>query len=148
MNSIIIHGNAMVINNKGVLIIGPTGSGKSELCLKLLDRGHQLIADDAVEIKHSSTQTTLHCLPEIYKKIQIYELGLINLEKQYQAKQFRKSHTLDYAIRLNPEKKTHDNNNLLTPNWQIYSINNELTVSCLEISDCQQRDLSLLLPLL
>ena len=35
----------------GVLLIGPPGSGKSDLVLRLLDHGFELVADDRVEIE-------------------------------------------------------------------------------------------------
>ena len=37
---------------KGVIIKGDSGIGKSEIALELIKRGHQLIADDAVELYH------------------------------------------------------------------------------------------------
>ncbi len=36
----------------GVLVVGPAGSGKSDLVLRLLDRDFALVADDRVEIEH------------------------------------------------------------------------------------------------
>jgi len=35
----------------GVLLLGPSGSGKSDLALRLIDRGFSLVADDRVEIE-------------------------------------------------------------------------------------------------
>ncbi len=46
-----IHGNCVARDGAGVLIVGPPGAGKSDLTLRLLDRGFQLVADDQVEIK-------------------------------------------------------------------------------------------------
>ena len=45
-----IHGTLLDINGMGTLIIGKSGIGKSETALDLIKRGHQLIADDLVEI--------------------------------------------------------------------------------------------------
>jgi len=42
-----LHGVFMEIYSIGVLITGEAGSGKSELALELLSRGHRLVADDA-----------------------------------------------------------------------------------------------------
>ena len=44
-----LHGVFMEIYSIGVLITGEAGSGKSELALELLSRGHRLVADDAPE---------------------------------------------------------------------------------------------------
>ncbi len=45
-----IHGSCASRGGSGVLLIGPPGSGKSDLLLRLLDRGFSLVADDRVEI--------------------------------------------------------------------------------------------------
>ncbi len=42
-----MHGVFLSIFNKGVLLQGESGIGKSECALALIDRGHQLICDDA-----------------------------------------------------------------------------------------------------
>lgn len=47
-DSIAHHGIAFEIFNHGVVIIGKSGVGKSELGLELIDRGHRLICDDLV----------------------------------------------------------------------------------------------------
>lgn len=44
------NGTAIAWNGKAVLIMGPPGSGKSDLALRLIDQGAQLIADDLVEL--------------------------------------------------------------------------------------------------
>ncbi len=46
----LIHASCAARNGSGVLLTGPPGSGKSELLLRLLDRGFQLVADDQVHI--------------------------------------------------------------------------------------------------
>ncbi len=46
------HGVLMNIYGQGVLILGDSGIGKSETAIELLKRGHRLVADDAVEIRH------------------------------------------------------------------------------------------------
>lgn len=45
-----IHGNLVNILGIGVLILGESGTGKSESSLKLISRGFQLVADDVVEL--------------------------------------------------------------------------------------------------
>jgi len=45
-----IHGNCVAREGDGLLIVGPSGSGKSDLTLRLLGRGFSLVADDQVEI--------------------------------------------------------------------------------------------------
>jgi HPr kinase/phosphorylase len=46
-----IHASCAARDSAGVLLTGPTGSGKSDLLLRLLDRGFLLVADDRVEVE-------------------------------------------------------------------------------------------------
>jgi HPr kinase/phosphorylase len=45
-----IHGSCVSKAGQGVLLLGPPGSGKSDLVLRLLARGFDLVADDQVQI--------------------------------------------------------------------------------------------------
>ena len=45
-----IHGSCASRSGDGVLLIGPPGAGKSDLLLRLLSRGFDLVADDRVDI--------------------------------------------------------------------------------------------------
>ncbi len=51
MNSA-LHGTCIAFRGRGVLISGPTGSGKSSLALALIARGWMLVADDAVILEN------------------------------------------------------------------------------------------------
>ncbi len=44
--SVNIHASCVVVDGKGVLLLGTSGSGKSDLALRLLDEGAKLVADD------------------------------------------------------------------------------------------------------
>lgn len=46
-----VHGSCVSRDGDGVLLIGPPGSGKSDLALRLLGRGFTLVADDRVDIE-------------------------------------------------------------------------------------------------
>jgi HPr kinase/phosphorylase len=45
-----IHGSCVARDGEGVLIVGPSGTGKSDLALRLLGRGFVLVADDQVDV--------------------------------------------------------------------------------------------------
>ncbi|MCX7380321.1 MAG: HPr kinase/phosphatase C-terminal domain-containing protein [Alphaproteobacteria bacterium] len=45
-----IHASCVARSGRGVLLLGPPGAGKSDLALRLIDRGFVLVADDRVEI--------------------------------------------------------------------------------------------------
>jgi HPr kinase/phosphorylase len=46
-----IHASCAAREGHGVLLLGPPGSGKSDLILRLLDHGFALVADDRVDIE-------------------------------------------------------------------------------------------------
>ncbi len=46
-----IHASCAAREDAGVLLLGPAGCGKSDLLLRLIDRGFVLVADDRVEIE-------------------------------------------------------------------------------------------------
>lgn len=47
----LLHATAVALGDRAVLLTGPSGSGKSDLALRLIDRGAVLVGDDAVVLK-------------------------------------------------------------------------------------------------
>ena len=70
-----LHASCAARRGVGVLIIGPPGSGKSRLVLKLIETGFLLVADDRVELTDAvaSAPTGLRGL------IEVRGLGLLRL---------------------------------------------------------------------
>ena len=70
-----IHASCAAREGAGVLLLGPPGSGKSDLVLRLLDRGFMLVADDRVEIRdgHAAAPAALAGL------LEVRGLGLLRL---------------------------------------------------------------------
>ncbi len=52
----LIHASCATRQGSGVLLTGPPGSGKSDLLLRLLDRGFALVSDDQVDIVDGMAQ--------------------------------------------------------------------------------------------
>lgn len=46
-----LHATCLLVDETGVLLRGPSGSGKSDLALRLIDRGAVLVADDQVLLR-------------------------------------------------------------------------------------------------
>ena len=76
----ILHGSAVAIGGNGVLLCGPSGSGKSDLALRLIDRGAKLICDDILHIEHSNSLPQLACAPNIAGKIEVRGIGICSVE--------------------------------------------------------------------
>jgi HPr kinase/phosphorylase len=73
----IVHGTVLLVHHVGVLLQGAPNCGKSELALALLDRGHILIADDAVTLsRHNNTLTAVPTEPH-NQKIYLRSIGTI-----------------------------------------------------------------------
>ncbi|MHA1540153.1 MAG: HPr kinase/phosphorylase [Alphaproteobacteria bacterium] len=74
-----IHANALNVNGQGILLLGGSGSGKSDLSLRLMDEGAQLIADDHVILTVEAGKLIAHCPEAIRQKIEVRGLGILDL---------------------------------------------------------------------
>jgi HPr kinase/phosphorylase len=75
-----LHGVLLEVLGTGVLIKGDAGVGKSELALELITRGHRLIADDVVEIKHVAPETLEGNCPHMIRDfLEVRGLGVLNI---------------------------------------------------------------------
>ncbi len=75
------HGVLVEVFGIGVLILGDSGVGKSEAALELVERGHRLVADDAVEIRCVAGNILLGygANPTLGHHMEIRGLGIINI---------------------------------------------------------------------
>lgn len=71
-----IHATCIAIGDAGVLIEGPSGSGKSDLALRLIDRGAMLVSDDYTELDGAGVQLTARAPATIAGQIEIRGLGI------------------------------------------------------------------------
>ena len=79
----IIHGELLSVYGKGVLILGDSGMGKSEIALELIRRGHVLIADDRVDVSRINNRIVGHA-PELLKgMLEIRGVGIIDVTKMF-----------------------------------------------------------------
>jgi len=82
--SITLHGVFMEIYSIGVLITGEAGSGKSELALELVTRGHRLIADDAPEFTQIAPDVLDGNCPELLQDLlELRGLGVLNIRQMF-----------------------------------------------------------------
>jgi HPr kinase/phosphorylase len=75
----ICHATAITIGGSGVLLTGPSGSGKSDLALRLIDRGAELICDDAVVIEPVNGCLILSPAPNIDGKLELRGIGICKI---------------------------------------------------------------------
>ena len=70
-----LHGSCGALNGEAVLLLGQPGSGKSDLLLRLIDRGFDLVADDQVVIEGGYASPP----PLLTGLIEVRGLGLLRL---------------------------------------------------------------------
>jgi len=75
----LLNATCVAIEGKGVLIAGPSGSGKSDLALRLIDQGARLVADDQTEIKAEQGQLTASAPASIAGLMEVRHIGLLRL---------------------------------------------------------------------
>ncbi|VEU74771.1 HPr kinase/phosphorylase [Mycoplasmopsis citelli] len=95
-----VHGCLMMIGGTGVLIVGPSGSGKSEAALELIQKGHIFISDDAVLIKDLGNRF-VGTSPHITKDfLEIRGVGLIDIKYTYGVKSVASSTPIHLVVEL------------------------------------------------
>ncbi len=75
-----IHGTCVAVQEKGLLIIGASGTGKSSLALQMMALGAQLVADDRVELTGQADHVMAAGLPQIRGLIEARGIGLLRAE--------------------------------------------------------------------
>ena len=76
-----IHATTVAIGGAAVLLLGPSGSGKSDLALRLIDRGATLVSDDYTLLTALDGQLIANAPPTISGKIEVRGLGIVALER-------------------------------------------------------------------
>ncbi|MCC5812978.1 MAG: hypothetical protein JJU06_21650 [Ectothiorhodospiraceae bacterium] len=98
-----VSGVLVSIGGTGVLITGESGVGKSQLALELLDRGHQLVADDVVELRPGKAETLLGSSPPALRgRLEVRGLGIIRVRDLFGPLSQRDSCPVDMLLGLIP----------------------------------------------
>ncbi len=101
--SVTIHGCMVDMRGIGVLIVGKSGSGKSETAIGLLERGGSLVADDMVRIKHVGGEL-IATAPDLSRGyMEIRGIGIINVANLYGLASIRPDKRLDLVVTLKPQ---------------------------------------------
>ena len=79
LSSETLHASCVAIDGRAVLITGPSGSGKSDLTLRLLDRGFALVSDDQTIVKKVGMRLIATAPPTIRGKLEIRGVGIVDM---------------------------------------------------------------------
>ncbi len=80
LSSETVHASCVVKHGRGVLITGRSGSGKSDLALRLIDRGASLVSDDYTILRPLEGQLRASAPPNISGKMEVRGLGILPFE--------------------------------------------------------------------
>lgn len=104
-----IHGTSICYKQKGLLFLGKSGNGKSDLALRLIDKGANLIADDQTILTLKNNKIILTCPSEIKSKLEIRGIGIIKMPSI-------KEHQLDIVFQL---KSFREIKRIPNENWRM-----------------------------
>ena len=80
LSSETLHASTVALDGRAVLICGPSGSGKSDLALRLLDRGFTLVSDDQTIVRKDGERVLASAPPTIHGKLEIRGVGIVDME--------------------------------------------------------------------
>ena len=73
------HASTVAADGRAVLITGPSGSGKSDLALRLIDRGFTLVSDDQTIVRRDGSRLIASAPPNIAGKLEIRGVGIVEM---------------------------------------------------------------------
>jgi HPr kinase/phosphorylase len=117
-----VHGVLVDVHGMGVLLIGESGIGKSECALDLIQRGHRLVADDAVQISRFPSGELLGRASNLIRyHMELRGIGIINIKHLFGVSAVRTSQTVDLVISLERWKpgEQYDRLGLLQETYEI-----------------------------
>jgi HPr kinase/phosphorylase len=100
-----VHGVLVDVFEVGVLLLGPSGIGKSECGLELVLRGHRLVADDVIECDYRPPGMIFGQSAALLRHhIEVRGLGILNIKDLYGVTAIRERKRVDLIVRLELEK--------------------------------------------
>ncbi len=96
-----IHGVLLDVYGLGVLLIGPSGVGKSECALDLITRGHSLVSDDRVTInRYPNGDLIGFSEGPLRHHMELRGLGIINVQDLFGLAAVRERKGIDLVVEL------------------------------------------------
>jgi len=79
LSSETLHATTVAKNGRAVIISGRSGSGKSDLALRLLDRGFVLVSDDQTYLRVAGGKLIAAAPPTIRGKLEVRGIGIVEV---------------------------------------------------------------------
>src|ERR1041385_6039135 len=97
----VVHGSFVDVYGIGLLLIGRSGIGKSEIALDLVERGHRLVSDDVVMITRKGEGILMGSGTDLVKHfMEIRGLGLIDVRSMFGIRAIRFQKRVELVIEL------------------------------------------------
>jgi serine kinase of HPr protein (carbohydrate metabolism regulator) len=74
-----VHATSVSLDGRAVLILGPSGSGKSDLALRLIDRGFTLVSDDRTIVRKDGARLIASAPETIRGKLEVRGIGIVDM---------------------------------------------------------------------
>lgn len=95
----VFHGNGVFFAGRGLLLTGPSGSGKSDLSLRLMGLGGQLVGDDYVTLcRTEKGRLVMNAPKNITGQIEVRHVGILKVP-------FRPAAQVDLILKLLPRER-------------------------------------------
>jgi HPr kinase/phosphorylase len=78
-DTLLVHATAVAIDGEAILLRGPSGSGKSDLALRLIDGGAQLVADDQTLLRREGERVLASAPPAIGGLLEVRGVGVVRV---------------------------------------------------------------------
>jgi HPr kinase/phosphorylase len=96
-----VHGSFVDVYGVGMLFVGKSGIGKSEVALDLIERGHRLVADDVIILTKKGEGILMGSGTSVAKHfMEIRGLGIIDAEKMFGIRAIRYQKRLEVIVEL------------------------------------------------
>lgn len=97
------HGVLIDVHGLGALLLGPSGIGKSECALFLVERGHRLVADDQVILTRTPNGEVIGRPPPLLRHhLELRGIGIVNVRDLFGATAVREDKVVHLVVELCP----------------------------------------------
>ncbi len=143
-----IHGTLMRIEQQGVLITGDSGQGKSDLALALLERQHQIVADDLVLLTRRGDKIIGMHAPDTCAQMEVRGLGIHPVSELFGPNAWLEQSVVHWQLNLSsePQESLYQHQNRHIGNWQ-RTLQLNLPLPTLTLGISQSRPLPLIVEL-
>ncbi len=98
---LVVHGSFVDIYGVGILFVGRSGIGKSEIALDLIERGHRLVADDVVMLTKKKENILMGTGTSLVQHfMEIRGLGMIDVRQMFGIRSIRYQKRLEIIVEL------------------------------------------------